>query len=237
MRPQVRLWNRLAGIAGCVSRDFWQPGAVRLHNHHRSTLVPRAHFGALSSDMGDRPVKRLKVIPTDSHHQEPTRPAFDCSDNPANPGSIGSDRSLSSLHRTISPPPRPRSRLPSQSQHEPVADPSIHKSNDGNRPKLIPSPIQLTNIRDLPASSGNNVDTVRLRDILGDPMIRECWQFNFLHDVDFIMSQFDEDVRVLVQVKIVHGSWKREAPNRIRIDVSGWLTRLFLRCIQINYTG
>ncbi|KAL1885701.1 hypothetical protein Plec18167_001196 [Paecilomyces lecythidis] len=168
--------------------------------------------------MGDRPVKRLKVIPTDSHHQEPPGPAFDCSDNPANPGSIGSDRSLSSLHRTITPPPRPRSRLPSQTQHESVADASIHKSDDGNRPKLIPSPIQLTNIRDLPASSGNNVDTVRLRDILGDPMVRECWQFNFLHDVDFIMSQLDEDVRALVQVKIVHGSWKREAPNRIRID-------------------
>jgi tyrosyl-DNA phosphodiesterase-1 len=53
------------------------------------------------------------------------------------------------------------------------------KAGVKNDPKLIPSPIQLTNIRDLPASSGNNVDTIRLRDILGDPMIRECWQFNF----------------------------------------------------------
>lgn len=50
-------------------------------------------------------------------------------------------------------------------------------------------------------------------------MIRECWQFNYLHDVDFIMSQFDEDVRRLVKVKVVHGSWKRDAPNRVRIDV------------------
>jgi tyrosyl-DNA phosphodiesterase-1 len=55
--------------------------------------------------------------------------------------------------------------------------------------------------------------------MLGDPMIRECWQFNYLHDVDFIMSQFDEDVRRLVKVKVVHGSWKRDAPNRVRIDV------------------
>jgi len=50
-------------------------------------------------------------------------------------------------------------------------------------------------------------------------MIRECWQFNFLIDVDFLMSQFDEDVRDLVKVKVVHGSWKKDAPNRIRIDV------------------
>jgi len=28
---------------------------------------------------------------------------------------------------------------------------------------------------------------VGLRDILGDPMIRECWQFNYLFDVDFLM--------------------------------------------------
>lgn len=66
----------------------------------------------------------------------------------------------------------------------------------------------------------NNEDTVRLRDILGDPMIRECWQFNYLFDVDFLMSQFDEDVRDLVSVKVVHGSWKSESDNKIRIDVS-----------------
>jgi tyrosyl-DNA phosphodiesterase-1 len=51
-------------------------------------------------------------------------------------------------------------------------------------------------------------------------MIRECWQFNYLFDVDFLMSQFDEDVRGLVQVKVVHGSWRREATNRIRVEVS-----------------
>lgn len=88
-----------------------------------------------------------------------------------------------------------------------------------HHPRLIPSPIQLTHIRDFPSQKGYNADTVRLRDILGDPMIRECWQFNYLFDVDFLMSQFDEDVRGLVQVKVVHGSWEKEAPNRIRIEV------------------
>lgn len=68
-------------------------------------------------------------------------------------------------------------------------------------------------------SSGNNVDTVKLRDILGDPLIKECWQFNYCFDVDWLMEQFDPDVRDSVAVKVVHGSWKRDSPNRQRIDV------------------
>ena len=31
-------------------------------------------------------------------------------------------------------------------------------------------------------------------------------------------SQFDEDVRGLVQIKLVHGSWKKEDTNKMRID-------------------
>lgn len=95
----------------------------------------------------------------------------------------------------------------------------IDREDDSLRDKfrIIRSPIQLTHIRDLP--NDKNIDTVQLHDILGDPMIRECWQFNYCFDVDFVMSQFDQDVRDLVQVKIVHGSWKQDSANRIRIDV------------------
>ncbi|KAL8903382.1 MAG: hypothetical protein Q9207_003956 [Kuettlingeria erythrocarpa] len=82
---------------------------------------------------------------------------------------------------------------------------------------LKASPIQLSTVNGLPASS--NINTVGLGDILGDPLIKECWLFNYLVDVDYIMSQFDEDTRGLVQVKIVHGSWKTEDSNRIRIEV------------------
>ncbi len=81
---------------------------------------------------------------------------------------------------------------------------------------LVPSPVQLTTIKELHASL--NIDTISLKDILGDPLIKECWLFNYLFDVDFVMSHFDEDTRDLVQVKIVHGSWKKDAPNKIRID-------------------
>jgi tyrosyl-DNA phosphodiesterase-1 len=57
-------------------------------------------------------------------------------------------------------------------------------SPEGSR-KYIPSPIQLTRIQDLPMES--NLDTVGLEDILGDVMIRECWNFNFLFDIDWVM--------------------------------------------------
>jgi hypothetical protein len=51
--------------------------------------------------------------------------------------------------------------------------------------KVIRSPFRLTHIRDLTGES--NIDTVTLNDILADPMIKECWQFNFLFDIDFVM--------------------------------------------------
>ncbi|KAL9639224.1 MAG: hypothetical protein Q9164_001046 [Protoblastenia rupestris] len=82
--------------------------------------------------------------------------------------------------------------------------------------KTIPSPMKLNFIQEFPASS--NVDTLSLGSILGDPMIKECWLFNYLFNVDFVMRQFDPDVRGLVQVKIVHGSWRREDTNGIVID-------------------
>ncbi|KAI4204805.1 MAG: hypothetical protein LQ350_000871 [Teloschistes chrysophthalmus] len=50
---------------------------------------------------------------------------------------------------------------------------------------LMASPIHLSTVKGLPAT--HNVDTVSLRDILGDPLIEECWLFNYLIDVDFIM--------------------------------------------------
>ncbi|CAG8391130.1 unnamed protein product [Penicillium salamii] len=121
---------------------------------------------------------------------------------------------LVSLHREISPParkPSPPAASPAPKQEDPTGPKATKKT-----PKVFNSPVQLTRIRDL--SESNNVDTVRLSDILGDPMIRECWQFNYLFDVDFLLSNFDEDVRDLVQVKVVHGSWQKEAPNRVRVE-------------------
>lgn len=109
-----------------------------------------------------------------------------------------------SLSRPISPPPsrRRRSGTPEVSTPRALAQvqaqaqtplyapatatsqTTINHENEEST-KYIPSPIQLTRIKDLPAS--HNLDTVGLEDILGDPMIRECWNFNFLFDVEFVM--------------------------------------------------
>ncbi|OKL57096.1 hypothetical protein UA08_07558 [Talaromyces atroroseus] len=114
---------------------------------------------------------------------------------------------LASLSRSVTPPLTTRARpfSPRQQDKKPSIDAASRVKQDhavdiGKQPELIerkrhviPSPIQLTHIRDLP--SGNNVDTVQLHDILGDPMIRECWQFNYCFDIDFLMSQFDQDIQ------------------------------------------
>ena len=84
-------------------------------------------------------------------------------------------------------------------------------------PKIMKSPFQLTLIQDLPESS--NVDAVSLKDILGDPLIAECWEFNYLHDLDFLMDAFDEDVRNLVKVHVIHGFWKQEDTSRQNLKV------------------
>ncbi|KAG5949595.1 hypothetical protein E4U60_003742 [Claviceps pazoutovae] len=80
------------------------------------------------------------------------------------------------------------------------------------------SPWQLTWIRDLPEEL--NKDAVTLHDILGDALISECWEFNFLHDIDFLMDAFDSDIRHLVDVHVVHGFWKREDPQRMALSLA-----------------
>ena len=82
-------------------------------------------------------------------------------------------------------------------------------------PKVMKSPFQLTWIRDLPESS--NQDAVTLKDILGDPLIAECWEFNYLHNLDFLMDAFDSDIRNLVKVHVIHGFWKSEDPLRLKL--------------------
>lgn len=164
----------------------------------------------------ERPAKRIRLSP------EPAK------GNENLPGRVSTP--LASLHRSITPPPRALSQSravanslcpdPRSDRLEGEKFQPIETSTTSKTPRLISSPIQLTHIRDFPESRGYNVDTVKLRDILGDPMIKECWQFNYLFDVDFLMSNFDEDVRRLVKVKVVHGSWERESANRVRVEVN-----------------
>ncbi|RYO80846.1 hypothetical protein DL766_008961 [Monosporascus sp. MC13-8B] len=99
-----------------------------------------------------------------------------------------------------------------------AVSPPTRKKKEMAERVLIPSPFRLTTIRDLPQES--NTDAVSLGDLLGDPLIAECWEFNYLHDVDFLLSHFDEDTRSLTKVHIVHGFWKREDPNRLFLEAA-----------------
>ena len=115
-----------------------------------------------------------------------------------------------SLNHPVSPPLKKR-RL----ETPPSTNDAKPAETQSTSPKTIPSPFHLTRIRDLPANF--NQDTVTLRDLLGDPLISECWEFNYMHDIDFLMSAFDEDTRHLVKAHVVHGFWKHEDPSRLAL--------------------
>ena len=99
---------------------------------------------------------------------------------------------ITSLSRSISPPARRNPRAPDVMETSRLSGSftSITQlaPTGGRNPssvKTISSPIQLTRVQELPVSS--NIDTISLKDILGDPLIKECWAFNYLFDVDFLM--------------------------------------------------
>lgn len=115
---------------------------------------------------------------------------------------------LSSLRASISPP---RSR--SSGMQTPVGvkkeeDNVIEKRSTIPKGTIIPSPFSLTNIKDLPDRL--NVDSVTLKSIICDPMISELWEFNYMHDLNFIMENMDPDTRDSTKINIVHGYWRRE---------------------------
>lgn len=83
----------------------------------------------------------------------------------------------------------------------------------------LPSPFHLTTIQGLPAFE--NQDTVGIEDILGEVMLREVWLFNYMHDIHWVMKQFDDDIRAHVKVVFVHGNWKREDRGRRQMEVCG----------------
>ena len=108
-----------------------------------------------------------------------------------------SETSDTMLTRPISPPASKRQKLSNSfndfhtKNREGLeqGDSRIHSSTNAEGiqavTRSISSPVQLSQVEGLP--SANNVDTVSLKDIVGDPLIKECWVFNYLFDVDFLM--------------------------------------------------
>jgi tyrosyl-DNA phosphodiesterase-1 len=138
------------------------------------------------SDGDEPPRKRAKV-----------KESFDTQTNISSP--------LTSLATPITPPQR-KALIANEGLKFLSSLPQIPTAVSA--PKVVSSPFQLTSIRDLPAAL--NADALTLKDLLSDPLISECWEFNYLLDVDMLMEAFDPDVRDLVKVHVVHGFWKHE---------------------------
>ncbi|KAF1926457.1 phospholipase D/nuclease [Didymella exigua CBS 183.55] len=117
------------------------------------------------------------------------------------------------------PPSQPPRASKSANQNTAAQEDGLKPKRDhrvaGDNTKCVPSPFQLTKIRDV--APHQNEGTVELKYILGDPLIKECWNFNFLFDLDFVMQQFHEDVRDMVRIKIIHGFWRRDDERRIHM--------------------
>lgn len=136
--------------------------------------------------------------------------------------SVSSRATPRSLSRAVSPPLKKRRTSPEKEE-------SLHTGQDEREQteqqaerqpcssqRIVKSPFHLTTIRSLGQAS--NKDTVLLKDLLSDPLIKECWEFNYLHDIDYLMNAFDDDVRHLVKIHVIHGFWKKEDPNRLQIQ-------------------
>lgn len=134
---------------------------------------------------------------------------------------------LTSLRASISPP---TARItPSQANSNGKPRQNVPEISPGS---LISSPFQLTRIRDSPGSLNNG--SVSLGKIVCDPMIREMWQFNYMHDLDFLMSNMDPDTKDLVKINVVHGYWKQESGLHMKVSI---LFSLYLLTLEIVHAA
>ncbi|KFY36027.1 hypothetical protein V494_05387 [Pseudogymnoascus sp. VKM F-4513 (FW-928)] len=130
-------------------------------------------------------------------------------------GASGGGSTLTSLRASISPP---RSRIASSRATSSSGTPRQNEPEIAPG-SLISSPFQLTRIRDSSGSLNNGC--VSLGKIVCDPMIREMWQFNYMHDLDFLMRNMDPDTKDSVKVHVVHGYWKHESGLHMKAGERG----------------
>src|ERR1700761_4297707 len=89
-----------------------------------------------------------------------------------------------SINHPISPPrKKPRGSESENGQNETEQPELVEQPEQAEElpvpaSKILPSPFQLTRIHSLPPET--NADTVALEDLIGDPLISECWEFNYL---------------------------------------------------------
>jgi tyrosyl-DNA phosphodiesterase-1 len=138
-----------------------------------------------SQQLGNAPPSKRRKLDDDSPNREAAKPNFHKRlDEPITPPSLRR-KSPEPLSFT---PTWSFDQVPTQTLVAGRVEPATpyHGSDADGKPKCWPSPVQLTRIEKL--STDQNVDAVGLSDLLGDPLIKECWNFNFLFDLDFVMQ-------------------------------------------------
>jgi tyrosyl-DNA phosphodiesterase-1 len=144
----------------------------------------------------DPPAKRRKLdvdepedvlAATEHHNKEPIYKGLDRSISPPLPrrkSPVAPSHALKPTWGFNEMPNRALTQfaLGSDAQQEGGQEREVSGMSNTN---YVLSPFQLTHIQDM--RPHQNVDAVQLKDILGDPMIKECWNFNFLFDLDFVM--------------------------------------------------
>ncbi|RPA85261.1 phospholipase D/nuclease [Ascobolus immersus RN42] len=136
--------------------------------------------------------------------------------------------STPSMNRDISPPPLKRRKIDKAPDGRQVKEDSsgleqatprhdeMYPTAPPTAPPIHKSPFILTSIRDLPASA--NKGCISLRQLIGDPWVTKLWCINYLIDVDFIYENIHPNVRDVIDVVFIHGSWKEGDRNKKRIN-------------------
>jgi tyrosyl-DNA phosphodiesterase-1 len=136
----------------------------------------------------DPPAKRRKLYQPNeevasTEHQDKTQKGLDRPISPPSSRRRSPERAIEPTwsfndipKQTLVTRPLPASKAEERSASE---------ENTKKEPHIVPSPMKLTRIAGLAAHQ--NVDAVGLGDLLDDPLIKECWNFNFLFDLDFVM--------------------------------------------------
>ena len=159
-----------AGPCLTVNRSVFNLLTTQGRHHFKIITVVTLSLMA-SQQTGITPPPKRRKLDDDASNQEVAEPAVHAS---LEPPSFTPTWNFDSI---------PEQTLASRPAGLTTNQPPDNESSRKEETRFLPSPIQLTKIEKL--SAHQNVDAVSLSDLLGDPLIKECWNFNFLYDLYF----------------------------------------------------
>lgn len=98
----------------------------------------------------------------------------------------------------------------SETEGEPEDDAIQQSTTEQNT-----SPFRLTHIAQLDDAA--NRDTINLHELLGDRSLTSVWLFDYLFNMEFVMSHFSVKSES-IPVYVMHGSWKKESACRAHLE-------------------